>query len=121
MKTKWLLLMALFANALLGTLARAQVFSVNGVGYVNFVVKAGFNLVANPLIAQDNSLGSLFKNFQGGVPPFGPRGFFTLFAAFADNFQITLHAKSDSNDLSITSANLKIAPTLTLFQADLQD
>ena len=47
----------------------AQIFSVNAVGYVNVRVKPGFNLIANPLVAEDNSIGSLFRNFQGGVVP----------------------------------------------------
>jgi hypothetical protein len=47
----------------------AQSFSrVNAVGYVNTTLHPGFNLVANPLNALDNSIGSLFVNFEGGVP-----------------------------------------------------
>jgi hypothetical protein len=50
-------------------LSNAQIFSVNAVGYINVTVKPGFNLIANQLFAQDNSIGSLFKNFDGGVVP----------------------------------------------------
>src|SRR3954469_19847706 len=46
----------------------AQVFDSNGYGYVNVTLVPGFNLVANPLNAADNSIGALFKNMQGGVP-----------------------------------------------------
>jgi hypothetical protein len=46
----------------------AQVFSSDGTGYVNITLVPGFNLVANPLNAADNSIGALFKNMQGGVP-----------------------------------------------------
>lgn len=38
----------------------AQVYSVNAVGYVNTVLKPGFNLVSNPLTAADNTIGALF-------------------------------------------------------------
>ena len=48
--------------------ARAQVFSSNGVGYINVTLAPGYNFVANPLLAQDNSIGELFANIQGGVP-----------------------------------------------------
>jgi hypothetical protein len=67
MKAKALLLTAALVAAGAST-SMAQVFSVNAVGYVNRVLTPGFNLVANPLNAADNSAGSLFKNFQGGVP-----------------------------------------------------
>jgi len=46
----------------------AQVFDSNGNGYVNVTLVPGFNLVANPLNAPDNSIGALFKNMQGGIP-----------------------------------------------------
>jgi len=67
MKAKALLLTAALAAAGAST-SMAQVFSVNAVGYVNRVLTPGLNLVANPLNAADNTVGSLFKNFQGGVP-----------------------------------------------------
>jgi hypothetical protein len=61
-------LFVLFGLAAFSREAPAQIFSVNAVGYVNTTVEPGFNLVGNPLLAEDNSLGALFKNFQGGVP-----------------------------------------------------
>jgi len=67
MKTKALLLAAAFAAAGAAT-SMAQVYSVNAVGYVNTTLKAGFNLVSNPLTAADNTIGKLFLNIQGGVP-----------------------------------------------------
>jgi hypothetical protein len=67
MKRKWLLTLVLLPHVLLGN-SIAQVFSVNAVGYVNFTLQPGFNLVSNPLIAADNTISSLFENFQGGVP-----------------------------------------------------
>jgi hypothetical protein len=48
--------------------ARAQVYSSDGVGYVNVTLTPGYNMIANPLVAHDNSIGALFQNFQGGVP-----------------------------------------------------
>jgi hypothetical protein len=67
MRTKALLLAAAFAAVGIAT-SSAQVYSVNAVGYVNTTLVPGFNLVSNPLNAADNTIGSLFKNMQGGVP-----------------------------------------------------
>jgi hypothetical protein len=66
MRTKALLLAAAFAAAGVAT-SMAQVYSVNAVGYVNKTLTPGFNLISNPLIAADNTIQSLFNNFQGGV------------------------------------------------------
>jgi hypothetical protein len=46
----------------------AQVYSVNAVGYVNTVLKPGFNLISNPLIAQDNTVAALFSNVSPSIP-----------------------------------------------------
>jgi len=67
MRTKALLLAAAFAAAGVAT-SMAQVYSVNAVGYVNVTVDSGFNMVANPLTAADNTVGNLFKNIQGTIP-----------------------------------------------------
>src|SRR5438105_1479942 len=67
MKKRVLLIVGLVVSVL-GMSEPAQVFSVNAVGYVNVQLSPGFNAVANPLLAQDNSIGALFKNIQGGVP-----------------------------------------------------
>jgi len=67
MRTKALLLAAAFAAAGVAT-SMAQVYSVNAVGYVNVPVDPGFNMVSNPLTAADNTVGNLFKNFQGTIP-----------------------------------------------------
>jgi hypothetical protein len=66
MKTKALLLAAVAVAAVAS--AQAQVYSVNAVGYVNVNIDPGFNMVSNPLQAADNSIQSLFKNFQGTIP-----------------------------------------------------
>ena len=61
MRTKALLLTAaVFAAGLVG--ASAQVYSANVVGYVNVPIKAGFNLIANPLNTTNNTLDNLFPN-----------------------------------------------------------
>ena len=66
MRTKALLLAAAFAAAGVAT-SMAQVYSVNAVGYVNKTLTPGFTLVSNPLLAADNTIQTLFNNFQGGV------------------------------------------------------
>jgi len=66
MRTKALLLTAALSAAGVATSMAQAVFSVNAVGYVNTVLKAGgFTMVSNPLKATDNSIAALFK----GVPP----------------------------------------------------
>jgi hypothetical protein len=65
MRTKTLLLIAAAAAAGI-TASNAQVYSVNAVGYVNKTVpKGGFALVANPLIAQTNTVEALFGGHDG--------------------------------------------------------
>jgi hypothetical protein len=66
MRTKALVLAAAFAAVGVAT-SVAQVYSVNAVGYVNKTIKPGYNLVSNPLNAANNTIASLFSNFQGGV------------------------------------------------------
>jgi hypothetical protein len=66
------LLFPILAFCAVAPAARAQlhvlsVSSVNVVGYVNTTLKPGFNLISNPLKAQDNSIGALFQNIQGGL------------------------------------------------------
>jgi hypothetical protein len=63
MRTKTLLLTAALSAAGIAT-SMAQVYSVNAVGYVNTTLKAGFNLISNPLDAADDSIKTLFA----GVP-----------------------------------------------------
>jgi hypothetical protein len=69
MRTKTLLLTAaLSAAGVASSMAQGTVFSVNAVGYVNTTVKSKvFALVANPLIASDNSIGALFKDLPFGT------------------------------------------------------
>jgi len=64
MRTKALLLTAALSVAGVAT-SMAQVYSVNAVGYVKVNLVAGFNLIANPLTASDNSLARLFKGALG--------------------------------------------------------
>ncbi len=70
MRTKTLLLTAALSAAGVAT-SMAQVFSVNAVGYVSKPLQAGkFHLIANPLIAADNSIGKLFAGVPGGTQVF---------------------------------------------------
>jgi hypothetical protein len=62
MRTKTLLLTAALCAAGIAT-SKAQVYSVNAVGYVNTTLKKGYNLVSNPLdnkAANGNTIANLF-------------------------------------------------------------
>ena len=63
MKTKLVLLISVFISFSVIT-ARSALYSENSVGYVNIVLKPGFNLISNPLKAPDNRIRTLFS----GVP-----------------------------------------------------
>jgi len=104
MRTKALLLAAAFAAAGVAT-SVAQVYSVNAVGYVNKDIPRGFSLIANPLEATDNKLGSLFKNIAGG-PPEGMR----VFAFRGGKFEIAQYEPLDSAFIPAEVANLVILP-----------
>jgi hypothetical protein len=61
MRTKTLLLTAAVIAA--GAVAsQAQVYSVNAVGYVNKNVPVGYSMIANPLNATNNTIGSLITD-----------------------------------------------------------
>jgi hypothetical protein len=63
MKAKSLLLAAAIATVTaVSSSAQNTVFSVNAVGFVNKTVTTGFNLISNPLIAEDNTYAGLFGN-----------------------------------------------------------
>ena len=49
------------------TALRAQVFSINAIGYVDASFVAGSNLVANPLFAGDNTVSNLFRGVPDGT------------------------------------------------------
>jgi len=59
MRTKALILSAVLTAAGVAT-SMAQVYSVNAVGYVNLTIPHNFSMIANPLIAQTNTLNALF-------------------------------------------------------------
>jgi len=68
MRTKTLLLTAALAAAGIAT-SKAQVYSVNAVGYVNTTLVPGFNLVSNPLDNKNgNVIKDLFKNITPAIP-----------------------------------------------------
>jgi hypothetical protein len=66
MRTKTLLLTAALGIAGAAS-SMAQVYSVNYVGYVNTVCNPGFSLIANPLTAADNSVGTLLSSVPNGT------------------------------------------------------
>lgn len=92
MRTKTLLLTAVLGVAsIAAALAQDPVYSVNAVGYVNVVLKAGFTIVANPLDAGDNHLSKIFPaNLPSGTTVFryGSTGFTRSEFAPDDNDQM---------------------------------
>jgi hypothetical protein len=68
MRTKTLLLTAALAAAGIAT-SKAQVYSVNAVGYVNTSLVPGYQLVSNPLDNKNgNIIKDLFKNITPSIP-----------------------------------------------------
>lgn len=71
MRTKTLLLTAALAAAGLNTAAAqngdGDVFSVNAVGFVNVELPQGFEMIANPLDAEDNTVGALLSDVPDGT------------------------------------------------------
>jgi len=66
MRTKTLLMTAALGAA--GILAaKAQVYSVNAVGYINLDLKAGFSLIANQLNNGDNTLNTVLTGAPNGT------------------------------------------------------
>jgi len=69
MRTKTLLLTAALCAAGIAT-SKAQVYSVNAVGYVNTALKPGYNLISNPLdnkAANGNTIANLFASLAPGT------------------------------------------------------
>lgn len=64
MRTKTLLLAAVLSAASLYS-SRAQVYSVNAVGYVNYPAKAPYSMIANPL---NNTAGNNLNNLLPSAP-----------------------------------------------------
>jgi hypothetical protein len=68
MRTTTLLRTAALAAAGIAT-SKAQVYSVNAVGYVNTALVPGFNLISNPLDNKNgNVIQDLFKNITPSIP-----------------------------------------------------
>jgi hypothetical protein len=68
MRTKTLLLTAALCAAGIAT-SKAQVYSVNAVGYVNTPLVTGYNLISNPLdnkATDGNQIKNLFASLPGG-------------------------------------------------------
>lgn len=70
MKAKSLLLAGAIAVAGAFSASAQSVFSVNAVGFVNKTFNPGFTLVANPLVAADNSVQTLFDAAPNGTQLF---------------------------------------------------
>lgn len=68
MRTKTLYLSALLGAVSIATSVAQTVYSVNAVGYVNVTLAAnGYTLVANPLVAETNTIAVLFDAAVGGT------------------------------------------------------
>jgi hypothetical protein len=68
MRTKTLLAAAAMLTAGLATsLAQSNVYSLNVVGYVNYVMPGRFAMIANPLKATDNGINSIATGFPVGT------------------------------------------------------
>lgn len=93
MRTKTLLLTAVLGVAsIAAALAADPVYSVNAVGYVNVVLKAGFTIIANPLDAGDNHLSKIFPaNLPTGT---------TVFRYVGGAFQTSRFALNDNDVLA---------------------
>ena len=80
MRTKALLLAAALTTAGIASYAQSNVYSVNVVGYVNVTVPAnGFGLIANPLNATNNTIGSLLPNLPADTVFYKYNGGYTTY------------------------------------------
>ena len=78
MRTKALLCCAaLAAGIATSAVAQSNVYSLNIVGYVNYTIGTGFNLIANPLDNGTNDLNSLFPGAGFGDTIYTYNGTFT--------------------------------------------
>jgi hypothetical protein len=102
MRTKTLILTAALSAAGVATsMAQGAVYSVNAVGYVNTVLKPGYNLISNPLTAANNTIGELFKGL-----PFG-----TQVSKFnGTSFDTATYDDIDQVYLPSSAANLTVLP-----------
>jgi hypothetical protein len=67
MRTKTLYLTALLGAVSIATSVAQTVYSVNAVGYVNVTLVPGYNLIANPLVAETNTVAVLFDAAPNGT------------------------------------------------------
>ncbi len=70
MKTEALLAAGLMMAATAASSLAATVYSVNAVGFVNVDCPPGFSLIANPLVAANNTVVALFPNVASGTQVF---------------------------------------------------
>jgi len=67
MRTKTLYLSALLGAVSIATSVAQTVYSVNAVGYVNVTMVPGYTLVANPLVAETNTIAVLFNDMPNST------------------------------------------------------
>jgi len=65
MRTKTFLFTAAVLAAGVGASMAQSVFSVNAVGYVNVSLKAGYNLISNPLNGTNNNINTIIPSAPG--------------------------------------------------------
>ena len=68
MRTKTLLLAAVLGVAGIVTSLAQNVYSVNVVGYITKTCQPGFNMICNPLVQDDTTLGALFPYPPNTLP-----------------------------------------------------
>jgi hypothetical protein len=62
MRTKTLLAAAILAAGIASSVAQSNVYSLNVVGYVNQTYNPGFQIIANPLNATNNTIANILPN-----------------------------------------------------------
>jgi hypothetical protein len=105
MRTKTLLLTAALAVAGIAS-SKAQVYSVNAVGYVNVTLPPGFSLVSNPLDNKaGNKIADLFKNTGPTIP-----GGFTIYNFYGGNYHTVQYDDLDQAFGPASEANQALEP-----------
>ena len=98
MKT-FTLLVSIFIAQVSGSASPAAV------AFHNHALKPGYNLISNPLIATDNSIGALFQRFNGNVPD-GT----TVYKYVNGNFVIATWLEMERRFLPEDAANTTLLP-----------
>jgi hypothetical protein len=107
MRTKTLLLTAALTAAGIAT-SKAQVYSVNAVGYVNTTLHKGYNLISNPLDNKAAGGNTIAKLFAAADPD-------TVFYVFDGTKYSSADVPPFGGDIEGPAANTVIAPGNGLF------